>query len=145
MSGIFPFASRANHSCFPNAYQTWNGQIKRHNIHAIKDIPVGEEITLSYVSPMLDPDQRRQSLQKRYGFLCTCRACDDKVATTPRQKIYRFNQELISVLTPNPSGFLVIDRFRMDQTLNSIHELTELMLAEGLVSELSWWYVYPKS
>ena len=113
ISGIFSSAS-------PNANQIWNSRIESLTIHAIKDILIGEEITISYVSTMLDRDQR-QSVLQYYGILCTCAACD-------------------------ASSEGVIDRSKIEQPFSAtiaIHELIELMLAEGLVGvELSRWYVY---
>lgn len=40
-------ASKNNHSCVPNAYYSWNNDIKRLTVHAIRKIPEGEEITIS--------------------------------------------------------------------------------------------------
>jgi SET domain/WD domain, G-beta repeat len=148
VSGIFYYASRINHSCSRNAHYTWNSRTETLNIHAIRDIATGEEITISYVPIMFDRYKRRSSLWKRYGFLCTCPACDDKISREGRQEICQLNQSLTSFLKScvSQSGFFVIDRSGIEKTFNLIHKLIKLMLAEGLVGdELSWWYVYLNS
>ena len=76
--GVFLKASRFNHSCRPNAYFAWNGTSRRLTIHAILDIPANTEIFLNYLPQdyLKTVAQRRQALRQRYGFTCTCVACE---------------------------------------------------------------------
>ena len=80
--GIFLRASRFNHSCRPNAYFAWNGTSRRLTIHAILDIPANTEIFLNYLpQDYLKPvAQRRQALRQKYGFTCSCVACESDAA-----------------------------------------------------------------
>jgi len=48
--GIFLDACRINHACNNNAQKSWNENIKRHTVHALRDIEKGEEITIYYLS-----------------------------------------------------------------------------------------------
>ena len=84
--GIFRTSHYMNHSCDPNARQTFRlgnsnsssvGQLPRLLIHAHRDIPAGEEVTISYISHDEKPSRtrRRQELLRSYHFHCTCPCC----------------------------------------------------------------------
>lgn len=83
-SGIFLKASRFNHSCCPNAFFSWNENLHRMTIHAILDIPAGEEITVCYVFPFEPLVHRRDLFREHYAFECDCPACDLDTATGRR-------------------------------------------------------------
>lgn len=76
-SGLFPEASRINHSCIPNVYHSWNTALGKTTIHAIRDIEAGEELLTTYI-PLLLARQQRHDEQHlgHYGFQCKCQACD---------------------------------------------------------------------
>ena len=75
--GVFPLASKLNHSCRPNCgNQLRKGSMRVVTIEAINP---GEELTINYLGEAeahLPTDQRRALLQKRYGFWCRCKRCD---------------------------------------------------------------------
>jgi hypothetical protein len=73
--GIFLEACRINHACDNNARKNWNKRIQRHTVHALRDIPEGEEITIYYLGLKDSREVRRQKLQSKFGFLCSCRMC----------------------------------------------------------------------
>jgi hypothetical protein len=72
---IFLEACRINHACDNNAQKNWNEKIKRHTVHALRDINKGEEITITYLGPLKNRKARQQALQERFGFTCLCRLC----------------------------------------------------------------------
>jgi SET domain len=72
---IFLDACRINHACDNNAQKSWNENIKRHTVHAQKDIDKGEEITITYLSPLKNRAARQKALQERFGFTCLCHLC----------------------------------------------------------------------
>ena len=74
-SGIFLKAARFNHSCCANAIFAWNGNLQRVTVHAMVDIPAGEEISVSYDFPFGSVTNRRKRLHEIYGFVCDCPAC----------------------------------------------------------------------
>ena len=74
-SGIFLKASRINHSCCPNASFAWNNYLNRLTIHAMVNIPAGEEITVSYELPFVTLQERQARFRGYYGFVCDCPAC----------------------------------------------------------------------
>ena len=73
-TGICLDASRINHSCIPNAHFSWNNNIERETVHAVRDISKGEEITISYVPAICTLKKRRRQLRP-YVFTCDCPAC----------------------------------------------------------------------
>ncbi|KAG6127886.1 hypothetical protein E4U12_005583 [Claviceps purpurea] len=76
-AAIFLEACRINHDCDNNAIHDWklNEKIKRHTVHAIRDIEDGEEITFSYVSLLDDRKTRQSLLKEQFDFTCLCRVC----------------------------------------------------------------------
>jgi SET domain len=72
---IFLEACRINHTCDNNAQKNWNEKIKRHTVHALRDINRSEEITITYLGPLKNRKARQKALQEKFGFLCLCRLC----------------------------------------------------------------------
>lgn len=73
--GLCTMIARVNHSCVPNAVTHWNRETERLNLHAVRDIDVGEEITLGYIMLVKSGVERRRELKERWGFDCRCEAC----------------------------------------------------------------------
>ena len=73
---MYRVISRINHSCAPNANQKWNARTKKEYIYAIKDIPEGSEILITYTSPVMTRARRQKDLQEKFRFTCQCKVCD---------------------------------------------------------------------
>ena len=73
--GIFLEACRINHACDNNAQRNWNTNIKRHTVHALRNIKKGEEITIYCLSTDMIRDERRRNLQDMFDFTCSCGFC----------------------------------------------------------------------
>ncbi|KAH6977417.1 hypothetical protein BKA56DRAFT_674232 [Ilyonectria sp. MPI-CAGE-AT-0026] len=73
--GIFLEASRINHACDNNAHRSWNENIKRHTIHASRDIEEGHEITIYYLGTLHNRQTRQEALRTSFMFTCSCRLC----------------------------------------------------------------------
>jgi hypothetical protein len=74
--GLFLEASRINHSCRPNTEHLWNTDLKCLTIHAMEDIEIGSEITISYMSgDSLVYQARQRYLAEEFSFTCTCQLC----------------------------------------------------------------------
>ncbi|KAG6089727.1 hypothetical protein E4U30_008316 [Claviceps sp. LM220 group G6] len=75
---IFMEASRINHDCESNTEGEWNPNIKRHTVHAIKDIHAGEEITLCYAGAGYHDTRasEKKSFQRDHKFVCSCHTCN---------------------------------------------------------------------
>ncbi|KAK6336449.1 hypothetical protein TWF696_002002 [Orbilia brochopaga] len=73
--GIFLDACRINHSCNPNAKNTWNENLQKITIHASRDIAKGEEITIFYLAARRNRSVRQRELQTSFRFTCSCDLC----------------------------------------------------------------------
>ena len=73
--GICLEACRINHACDNNAVKSWNERIKRHTVHALRDIETGEEITVNYLGTMGKRTIRREKLRSRFSFTRSCNLC----------------------------------------------------------------------
>ncbi|KAK3647255.1 hypothetical protein LTR56_008086 [Elasticomyces elasticus] len=74
IGGIFPTVARINHSCLPNAQHAYNPKIGRMQVHVLRLIASGDEITLSYTTGG-PSDTRQKMLREYFGFSCTCELC----------------------------------------------------------------------
>ena len=73
--GLYLQAAAINHSCDPNACQSFHEETKALSIRATKDIQPGEEITITYIDIGKPTSWRRRELRKTYGFVCMCHRC----------------------------------------------------------------------
>jgi len=73
--GLFLQASRINHSCRHNAQNTWNENIGRLTIHALRDIEARQEITISYLASTSEYAERQRFLKEKFKFECKCELC----------------------------------------------------------------------
>ncbi|KAG6997745.1 SET domain-containing protein 5 [Physcia stellaris] len=74
IGGIYPTICLINHSCLPNAHNSWNSDTRCVTIHAIHYIHAGEEITISYDKGG-PSDTRQTHLKDAFGFDCNCSVC----------------------------------------------------------------------
>lgn len=103
--GLFIETCRINHACDNNASSNWNTNIKKHTIHALRDIHEGEEITISYLGSRAWPREiRRQVLQAKFKFLCSCNLCG-----LPARESMQIDRELMNIariMTLIPGTFM---------------------------------------
>ncbi|KAK4177469.1 hypothetical protein QBC36DRAFT_327028 [Triangularia setosa] len=72
---VFPEIARMNHDCRPNADYYFDHETLSQYIHAIRDIAPGEELTLSYINPIMKKKARNKKLNRIWGFQCACPLC----------------------------------------------------------------------
>ncbi|CAJ1373220.1 unnamed protein product [Effrenium voratum] len=77
-SALYPCVALSNHSCMPNFTMRYHDGCLADMV-ALRDIKEGEELNLAYVSPSTPLPERVASLWKSWGFVCTCRRCQDEV------------------------------------------------------------------
>ncbi|KAL4808512.1 hypothetical protein BDV18DRAFT_158598 [Aspergillus unguis] len=86
-TGIWAFASHANHSCHANAFRSCVGDMMI--IRAAQDMPAGTEITFWYHYPTNDNFQKmREGINEQWGFKCSCILCQDFLGT-PHSELYK--------------------------------------------------------
>ena len=64
--GLYPVGAMVNHSCTPNAMQSFAG--RRIAFRAIRPIAAGDEVTISYVELAATRAERRAALMAGYCF-----------------------------------------------------------------------------
>ncbi|KAJ7072798.1 hypothetical protein C8F01DRAFT_1105265 [Mycena amicta] len=72
--------SRLNHSCAPNVGLGFDKASFSYEVHALRDIPAGEELFMSYIhiSELLLPKENRNTILRRrlnFGGPCLCSSC----------------------------------------------------------------------
>ncbi|RBR15426.1 hypothetical protein FVER53590_09331 [Fusarium verticillioides] len=86
--GVWLLAARINHSCVGNCRRSFIGDMAI--IRAARDIPVGTELTIPY-RPSTDSESY-QDVQKglaKWGFICDCELCKDRLKTTEAVRVRR--------------------------------------------------------
>ncbi|KAL5484700.1 hypothetical protein EMCRGX_G021240 [Ephydatia muelleri] len=92
-AGVYIQCSQLNHSCDPNCVALFAG--KTLTVRAIKDIPAGDQMLISYVDLVDSCLDRRSQLKKVYGFVCVCVRClveereDKETAEVMKELEYR--------------------------------------------------------
>ncbi|XP_041418692.1 histone-lysine N-methyltransferase SMYD3 isoform X2 [Xenopus laevis] len=71
--GLYPSMSLLNHSCDPNCVIVFEGTCLL--LRTVKEIPKGEELTISYIDVKMPTQGRRDQLQRQYSFTCDCHRC----------------------------------------------------------------------
>lgn len=74
IGGVYPTVCLINHSCMPNAHNSWDSAKEHETIYAIRSIEKGAEITISYDHGGTS-SERQVFLEESFGFSCTCSCC----------------------------------------------------------------------
>ena len=76
--GVFPIINRINHSCLPNCSVQWNPITDREELFTVREVGPGEELTICYldmVTNVCSREERRDHLERHFGFHCDCPLC----------------------------------------------------------------------
>ena len=125
--GLFIEASRINHSCRHNAQNTWNENIKRITIHALRDIEEGQEITISYLPQTREYAERQSSLKKGFKFDCKCELCSLPPA---QREMSDFRLKTLREID-DAIGELIFDDVP-ETALPLLHKMMKLFTEEGI-------------
>ena len=141
--------SRVNHSCLPNAEQIYFAEEGVSALWAIKDIFVGEEITITYIDEYGGYEERKKRLEENWGFKCDCKACDITTtfgkASDCRRIVLQQNRKDILAYLKGRSNDHGKTLFRNGDTdaLNAVMESLDLLHLEGLPSaETDLWVIF---
>ena len=69
---IYSTVCHVNHSCAPTAAYVWQEKNGVETVHAMRDVPTGEEITVRYTDRYLKKCAREQQLRDSFGLKCVC-------------------------------------------------------------------------
>ncbi|KAM3676380.1 histone-lysine N-methyltransferase SMYD3 isoform 5-T5 [Ammospiza maritima maritima] len=73
--GLYPSMSLLNHSCDPNCVIVFEGY--QLLLHSVREIQIGEELTISYVESLVPTRERQKQLMRQYCFECDCPLCQN--------------------------------------------------------------------
>jgi hypothetical protein len=134
---VFPKISRINHSCVPNAQGNFHDELGRFNIHATRDIEMGEELTLNYLPELgAAREVRQERLMSGYGFSCECTACDmsSSKGKDGEKRRVKMHEELAKFVEGVAGGFVQSS----EAELEAVQSIIRLLEAEGIAGrELS--------
>jgi hypothetical protein len=107
VGGVYPTICFINHSCIPNAHNNWNPDAEHETIHAVRPIRAGDEIMIAYGQggPF---DERRDFLQKSFGFECSCCGCARPAFELEESDARRQAIERLDVAIGNPMYMLAM-------------------------------------
>jgi len=131
--GIFLDASRINHSCNANSQNTWNENLQKLTIHASRDIPEGDDITITYFASRRNRSARQDELWTKFRFNCSCSLCS---LPFDQQKVSdeRLNEiDTLDRLIGDGMGIISAPL----QTLHSVQRLLTLLDEEGFADDAS--------
>ncbi|KAH9852355.1 SET domain-containing protein [Lenzites betulinus] len=99
IGAVFALGSRFNSSCTSNVNNYWPAEREQITFWAVRDIPEGEELLISYSEQFAGRDERRAWLKSRFGFQCACVACSRtgaelRASDERRQAIARLYDEI---------------------------------------------------
>ncbi|XP_006897801.1 PREDICTED: histone-lysine N-methyltransferase SMYD3 [Elephantulus edwardii] len=98
--GLYPSMSLLNHSCDPNCSIVFSGPCLF--LRAVRDIEVGEELTICYLDMLMTSEERRKQLRDQYCFECDCIRCQtqdkDAEMLTGDQQVWKDVQEALKKL-----------------------------------------------
>ncbi|CAN9152929.1 unnamed protein product [Alternaria alternata] len=118
---VWPETSRLNHACAPNAQYVVDADTLTHTVRVTRPIAEGEEITISYTSPLEETHVRRQHLQHGFYFMCACKRCADPRSDGTLERIKVLENSLNDWESASSSG-----------EVDMAEELLELYRQEGL-------------
>eukprot|EP00927_Polykrikos_kofoidii_P039061 TRINITY_DN33499_c0_g1_i1.p1 TRINITY_DN33499_c0_g1~~TRINITY_DN33499_c0_g1_i1.p1 ORF type:complete len:370 (+),score=50.56 TRINITY_DN33499_c0_g1_i1:87-1112(+) len=81
-SAVLSLHAQLNHSCLPNAAVDCS-LVERPLVQvvSVRPLAAGDEVTIAYADIDGPVEQRREELQKRFGFLCSCQRCNKELET----------------------------------------------------------------
>ncbi|KAM6278950.1 histone-lysine N-methyltransferase SMYD3 [Porphyrio hochstetteri] len=74
--GVYPSMSLLNHSCDPNCVIIFEGY--QLLLRSIREIQIGEELTISYIESLMPTSERQKQLMRQYCFECDCLLCQNQ-------------------------------------------------------------------
>ncbi|KAJ2083062.1 mitochondrial import receptor subunit tom20 [Coemansia sp. RSA 988] len=78
---LYLISAHIGHDCDPNAQIIFPDNTSKAAIKVLKPIDADEELTVSFVDPSLDVEDRRKKLQSDYRLECTCSKCKSDIVT----------------------------------------------------------------
>ena len=94
-SAVFQVLSRLNHACRPSCYTAWNPILGKQTLHALRDIPAGEELCIACAcpNPQTTPHPPTTSIHHapRARPVCACDRTDGPTAAPASTRFRRIS------------------------------------------------------
>lgn len=124
VGGVYPTICLINHTCIPNAHNSWNSKTGLETIHAIREIKAGEEIAISYAEG--PAHKRLMKLRDGFGFECRCELCSRPASEVRESDARRMRIEQLDEAIGDPGRTMNAPH----QAIADCHELNKLILQE---------------
>ncbi|KAK6339787.1 hypothetical protein TWF718_009181 [Orbilia javanica] len=124
-SGLWILPSYTNHSCVPNAFRSFLGDMMI--LRAVVDMPKDTEILISYTDIGLSYEERQKILQTSWTFTCSCKLCEFQSAPGISEILERVMKKMHALIT------------RVNETGSTTENAEQLHL---LLLELEKIYIY---
>lgn len=134
-TGVFPLASRINHSCIPNLQIHYIPSTEKLVAHAVRHVNKGEELTISYLSKACRTRKQRNEILEHRGFECKCRVCTgaQAIASEERRRQMLWLEVGLAVFDKPHEYFQTLDTPQTtQQAVESAEELIRLLRVEGM-------------
>ncbi|KAH6850045.1 hypothetical protein B0I37DRAFT_390386 [Chaetomium sp. MPI-CAGE-AT-0009] len=118
---LFPSIARMNHDCRPSAEYRYSARHLAQYVVAARDIRPGEELTLSYINPLMVRARRVGRLRKNWGFDCGVERIGEvrrELEVWPEEGEVRGRSGEASP----EMGELLVALYEMEQLWGSMHE-----------------------
>lgn len=86
-----PLVAGANHSCRPNLEVVFDG--RSLCARAVREVRMGEELTVGYIDLELGGEERRRGLRERWWFECRCERCVEEMGVEGNGKVVEVRGE----------------------------------------------------
>ncbi|KAK3900050.1 hypothetical protein C8A05DRAFT_46035 [Staphylotrichum tortipilum] len=136
--GLFVDVARFNHACKPNAFIHFSPTTLSMTIWAARDIKPGEEITITYSAAGMTSKERLETLEKVWGFACTCSLC---TSSTEELGASDANREEIRSLQEKVIDLAQQGQFR--KSVAAAERMFSLIEEEGLTEQMGDMYEVP--
>jgi hypothetical protein len=137
-SGIFPLASRINHSCVPNMQIHYVPENRKLVAHAVRHINKGEELTINYYTVVWMSCKQCDNVFGPCNFQCVCRACTGSQAAASqvrRENLVAFEYDLAAFDRPDRYTRDISTPRKPQQALEVGENIIELLKDEGIADQ----------
>ncbi|KAL2118828.1 hypothetical protein VTJ04DRAFT_5787 [Mycothermus thermophilus] len=124
---LFVDLSRFNHDCRPNAFIHFSETTLAMTVWAARDIEEGEEITITYSPAGMPSKERRDMLERAWGFKCECSLC-----TAPPEVIEQSDANRQEVRSLQDKAIELAQQGEFHKALESVDRLFLLADQEGM-------------
>jgi hypothetical protein len=128
---VFLLGSRINHSCIPNIHLAYNSNLEKETFHSVREISAGEELTITYNDGINRTKNQRQAELDKWGFTCTCPACE---TSTERRKREGTRAELFSLDQGLALKMRIGTSKSWESALKSAQRMAAIQRSEGLLT-----------